>query len=329
MASVSARVRASEAIAVLARISEPGYQFSNPLLQQLYGITAEQAEWLRAFAKRNNVLITLRTRGADVLRWGAEAFLKPEEIKLKTVNWVDVEYLDYGDDIGRLVIREPIPIEALKAQLRAEGWAQGSARYRDVMDRYLLRVKEWQGEAQKLRLKARTTKTLDLEFNWNENLVDTSAVPRERTTVGLRMTETKRRPGVREWVVEVDPDLSGNWRSVVGDLDVVSLTDLVGRALPQDLHVKLVNLLRAGPLKSPHAETGSWMKKGQFWFRAKAEQMMRVTSSGDRLHDVQFGGDGAARAVFLDLARSVVQGKNVDADNYLLKYLGGYVHATP
>ena len=36
-------------------------------------------------------------------------FLKPEEIKLKTVNWIDVEYLDYGDDIGRMVIKRPIP----------------------------------------------------------------------------------------------------------------------------------------------------------------------------------------------------------------------------
>ena len=160
------------------------------------------------FAKQYKVLITVRSRGYEALRWGDDAFFKPEQIKTKTVNWIDVEFLDYGDDIGRLVIQRPIAVEAKLLRTAPRGGRAARApRFREVMTRYQLRVKEWRSKASACcgpvgRRTGQPRRTWS-RFNWSENLDrPVAGMPRERSTDRRAAgRETKRIRNGKEVVI--------------------------------------------------------------------------------------------------------------------------------
>ena len=70
----------------------------------------------------------MRSRATQSIEWlkgsakWAAAVLKPEQIKIKSVSWLDTEVLGYRlSDIGRVVLRKPISEQQLVANLAAKG----------------------------------------------------------------------------------------------------------------------------------------------------------------------------------------------------------------
>jgi hypothetical protein len=74
-----------KAIAELDKVV-PGYEFSNRQLLSFAGLTVDQSDFLRAYAKAHDFLIVARTRAAESVRLLKEGLsvLKPELIKQKT-----------------------------------------------------------------------------------------------------------------------------------------------------------------------------------------------------------------------------------------------------
>jgi hypothetical protein len=340
LASLSTRLRGSEAVRALATVTRLGYEYSPALLKQLYGFTDAQINDLRRIAEQYKVLITVRSRGYDALRWGEDVFFKPEPFKTKTVNWIDVEFLDYGDDIGRLVIKRPIGRAKLLKNLEVAGVEPGSARYKEVLLRYDQRVGEWNSKAFGMPqdLLGRTNRanragSMELEFNWSDNLIDPSLAPQQRSTIGVQLERSKRfRNGKEvaiadEWVVKVDYDGTGVYRSVVGDMDIVAITDLAGGPLADARHIEVIRALQGSSLKSPHMESGSWVKNGKFWFPAKEREFMRPNPlSGEAAIDAQFAPGSSVRAVAFNKKRSIVQGPLIGQDNNRFIFDGSLVH---
>lgn len=323
-ASVTARV----AIEALTDI-RPGFEFSDALLKQIYGMTQREIDYLREFAAKNNVLITIRSRAWESIRLVEDlhAFMKPEQIKLKTVNWIDVEYLGYRfDEVGSVVVREPKSRAEVIRQLRNEGWEPGTRQYDNVIERIDLREFEWttdEPQYVKDMLRWAEDGKAEFEWNWSENLNDPSIQPNEARTVGFQMErevvkDAKGKIVDERWVPKVDEVGNGEFRIIAGDIDTVAITDLTSSALTDEEHVRIFKLLRQGPLKTPHAETATWTKDGKFVFPKK----LKFLPAGCCL--AQFGPDRIARAVRLDLSEKF--SKLVSAENYWLYQEGGYVH---
>jgi hypothetical protein len=320
--------RASEVAQVLATALKPGAPLSDALLRQIFGLTQEQIDWLRnwaiAAAERGDAfLYTFRSRAAESLKW-IGAYLKPEEFKIKTVDWIDVEYLGYQyEDLGRLIVKDPIDRAAVERQLLNEGWGEGTKRWEDVMKRLDTREFETYTDRPQYVRSLRAwddAKEVDFEFNWADNLVDPAAAPVEPPTkAGFRLFERERvnpRTGrlEKDWVVEVDPKRDGQWRSVTGDVDGAALTDLRGYGLDDARHIQLANELRTGEMQSPHLESGSWTKDGQFVFKAKLDYLKSQFMA-------QIGPDGVFRLVRFNEQLSDLR----SVDDYLMWFDGGYV----
>lgn len=315
--------RAAEAVQVLGRVTEPGTPLSDALLRHLFGLTQEQIDWLRGWIKGKDLLYTFRSRASEALKW-IGAYLKPEQFKLKTVDWIDVEYLGYQfDDIGRLILKEPIDRAAVERQLLNEGWGEGTKRWEDVSKRLDTREFEWFTDEPQYRrsMEAWAEKgEVDFKFNWKDNLVDPAAAPREPPKVaGFKLNKrTVVNPRTKQletdWEVLVDPDRTGAWRSVTGDSDGVALTDAGGFGLDDARHIRFANQLRNSPLETPHLESASWTKDGEFVFPEKLALL-----NGQSM--AQLGPDGVFRLVRFNEGLSDLR----SVDNYQIWFDGQYI----
>ncbi len=92
----------------------------------------KQIDFLRNFAADNKLLITVRSRATQSIEWlsgkvvdgvkYAAAVLKPEQIKIKSVSWLDTEVLGYRpSDLGRVILREPISTAEPRGEPRGQG----------------------------------------------------------------------------------------------------------------------------------------------------------------------------------------------------------------
>lgn len=326
------RLGADEAIDILRHAVKPvkagiGFVYEDFHLASLYGLTKEQARWLRNFARENHVLITIRSRAVESIRWikQRKAYLKPEEIKTKNVNYHDVDYLGYAEaDIGRVVLSGgPPPSEAeVIARLRRNRVPENSKEWKSVLERRKTRAGEWAELDAAWRGWPRTPEGAEMEFRWNwkENGVDPAkapGIPPAKVRVRLR-GEPEKNP--RKWVPEVDA--GEGWRSITGDVDVMGLTDIDGRPLPDDVYGALLEKLRKGPVGASHPTTDTWIKDGRIWFDKKAQQM----EPGECCF-AQFGMDGEVRAVSLDLDLSLFRQPPYDRNNFRLFWDGGVRHA--
>ncbi|MEZ5100871.1 MAG: hypothetical protein R3C15_13940 [Thermoleophilia bacterium] len=316
--------RLPAALAALTGATVPeGMPLSRALAKQLLGLTDAQYDFLTSYFKGKDLLYTFRSRAFEALDW-VGAYLKPEQFKIGSVDWIDAEYLGYDPgDVGRLILKKPINRAAVERQLANEGWTERSQRWKDVMDRLDTREFEWFTDKPQYRrsmFEWWTEGEVDFTFNWKDNLVDPSAAPLEQPTIaGFRLARKTRfdralKQKVVEYVVEVDPDRTGSWQSVVGDIDGVGLTDAAGFGLDDAAHVRVGNVLRSSPLETRHLETASWTKDGQFVFPEKLRFMTKGLVA-------QVGPDGVIRLVKFNPRLSSLRGPA----NYQLWFDGGWV----
>ena len=331
-AAVGRVVGAREALDTLKR-AYPGYNFLTADLRTYYGLSSSQAEFLRQFCRTNKVIVTLRSRATESLKWlDLGAVLKPEQIKIKTVNFLDSKWLGFAgpteDNIGRVVIRDlkALPTEKqLVAKLNQAGLTAKDSEYEAAIQRLHDRVYELehpptdQGYASYLE-DANTKKELELRWNLEDNAVDPEVLPNGYTTYPFRL-RTGGDAGQGNQVAEFF--VNGQWRSITGDVDLLSMTHANGAPLSQLERIRLYKLLSNGPFGLMHPAADTWTKLTKvggkvvdqlFNFPQKINEFVRGGTVA------QFAPDGLARAVVYNAELS----KWRTSFNYRIWWDGGY-----
>ncbi|MFN8583531.1 MAG: hypothetical protein U0163_21455, partial [Gemmatimonadaceae bacterium] len=330
-------VDVEQANAALRRILKPGYEFRNLELRQMFGLSEEQAAYLRKFAEENQVIVTLRSRATESIEWFKKglATLKPEQIKTKNVNLYDMLYLGYRGDrqgnIGRVAIRKPLFADIKDSNVAAFQFKQflksnhknlSEFEIKEIVERFKDRHKEWwkptpsDGYAQQL-LKWDQEGKITIKWRFDENIMDPSKAPKRSETYDFRMRVVdKAGDGTPlEWIPEVKVD--GKWRSFTGDVDLVSITHANGNPLDDVAHIDVFEQFRQdGIMGFMHPESATWFKNGKFTFPDKFKYIV------DECCYAQFAPDGVARAVMLEEKMSQLSGPL----EYYLHYLGGYLY---
>jgi len=121
------------------------------VLKNSFGMAQRDIDILSTLAKRRNLLVAVRQRNPITTAWlkTREFLLKPELLKIKNVDEMDVEFLGYrgkGGAIGRgdygtVVFKEPDPIGEVYARLRAKGASPEV--HKAALKRYYQREQEW------------------------------------------------------------------------------------------------------------------------------------------------------------------------------------------
>ena len=329
---------------------KPGYVLSPADAAEIFGISAQNLAELVQFCKDNDVAVTLRARSAEAIPLVEESVsvVKPAAIKLKTVNQIDLQWLGYPPDVNvdgrvapslsQVLVKEPAylsgdcpagcAVQKLEDKLQQGGVEPDSPQWDEVVSRWGQRYSEWvspgQGYVKQLEAEAATGK-LTLDWNWSENMIDPAdTAPPE--TVGFKMAggpDSTEIPEVCLHWIETTDGCAGLWRSITGDVDLVSVTGADGSPLSDQRYVELLEQLGATSVAVQHPSTVTWYKQlndGTFVFDAKDERFpekARYMQAG-KCCLMQVGADGVARAVLLKLDGSIFNNKN----DFFLNYLG-------
>lgn len=301
----------------------PGMQLSYEQLRRIYGMTKQQVDYLSAFAAQHKVVIVVRDRGSTALAWIRKygAVLKPEQIKVKTVSWVDVKYLGYrAEDIGAIALRDPGTLAQVEARLATRGVRKGTSEYEAAVKRWQDRRGEFFHEAKGdgtggyYKDLADAAKKGEMRLRWN--LADNSVSPEVATNSYTTYKFRLRRDGdfqLPEFLVD------GKWRRVTGDIDFLSMMKADGTPLVDAARVRLYKILAENSpfgMLHPAADTWTNVAENLFSFPIKLNEFLRAGISP------QFAPDKVVRAVLYDANASHF----TSPTNYKITYTGGYAH---
>lgn len=299
----------------------PGYEFLTQDLRKFYGLSDTQTAWLRGFASRNRLIITIRSRAEESLKWLAEnAVLKPEQIKIKTVSIDDINYLGYREsDLGRVVIRKPPTNAELQRSLRAKGFGPDDPEWATAMRRLKDRTSEFnhpghdQGYVQYLENQAANGK-IHLRWNLSQNSVDPSVLANGYTQYGFRLLDEGGGNKIVQFLVD------GKWRSVTGDVDFLSIVHADSSPLSALERIAAYREIAKSPVGMLHPAADTWtlIKQGGqqvFDFDVKTNEFVRGGTAA------QFGPDGVARAVTFNPAS-----RFTGPTTYRIFWNGGYTN---
>lgn len=133
----------------LATVLRAGDILDEDQLFEIFGVDAEQLKLIQEIARKNGCMITFRSRNPisrDLIRSG-KAWPKPQFLKQKNVNEIDVKYLGYPEDaFGMVDIVEPPG--SLARTFREAELAGDEAIFEEALDQYMDRLK---GEYPELR----------------------------------------------------------------------------------------------------------------------------------------------------------------------------------
>ncbi len=311
-----------------------GLEMTYKQLAQLYGLTPAQVNFLREFAAENQVVLTVRSRAAAAIKFLEEgAVLKPEQIKIKSVTWLDAQFLGYRQsNIGMVVLRSPISEEQLAANLAKGGVTEGSATWNDAFKLLAQRQAEFDhapggftsgsgGYYKDLETAGKDGK-ITLRWNVEQNSVNPDVATNSYTNYDFRLYDDGEGNYLPQFQVEaagpcVPPAcLAGGWRSVTGDVDFLSMTNVNGKGLSATDRVKLYQKLAGNnPIHMLHPAADTWTIDSDFWFDAKENEFNRAGVVP------QFTPDGA-------MPTAVKYNPNTSyfksANNYRVGFFGGY-----
>lgn len=337
-----------ESVAAEAKLT-PGNILTAEQMAQIFGVSKAEFDAMVALAKEEGVIITLRSRASEAIPLIEKglSYMKPAAIKLKTVSAIDVKYLGYPADvvlqgdkvstIGQVLVKSPLYLSAdcaeacalaqLQAKLVADGVAVDSPEFLEIQTRWTQRYDEWTstkpGYVNDLQTQAKD-KVLTLDWHWGENHIYPDQVaPAQKA--GFRMTAGPDGTLLPEVRLPGQP-----WKSITGDIDLVSITNTNNSALTDEQYVQVLEKAGAGPIGVQHPATATWYNQVNDdtfvfdpineTFPDKAKYMQ-----ADKCCLMQVGPDGKARAVELKLTGSQFTSKN----DYFLNYQGGYDAPAP
>jgi hypothetical protein len=318
--SLSEVVSATSAITKISELV-PGMRLGYEQLLKLYGLSREQVDFLRQFAVDNKLLITVRGRASSSVDWlagkvvngvkYAGAVLKPEQIKIKTVSWLDTEVLGYrASDLGRVILRKPITGAELQANLRARGITStvidaatgqevANPVWQDAFKLLNQRVNEYtharggfvsgSGGYYRDLTDAAAEGKITLRWNLAENAVDPTIAKNGYTTYKFRLFDEGGGNLVPEFFA------GGKWRCVTGDVDFLSMARANATPIDASSRVKLYSALAGNnPINMLHPAADTWTSVKSFWFPAKQNEFARAGMVPE------FDPDGNVRTVLYD-----------------------------
>jgi len=316
--------RALDAISAL-RDAPAGFEYTDTQIRQLYGLTQREVEWLRDFAKAQDLVIVVRSRAVESIAWlDKGAVLKPEAIKLKNVSLYDWEYLGYQEsDIGRVVISQhELPsVTAIEAEMRANGITEGGADWNAILKRRAQRLAEFSdplgsGTVKDMVAAAKEGK-MTMHWNLADNDVAEDAIAVKPSTYEFRLADEngnaipKSKLDSYKGTMVPEYYVNGQWRSVTGDVDFLQITKANGTPLSDAERASIYAEIAKGPVGLLHPETATWTLKNAFDFEKKVNEFVRAGTC------LQFAPDGLARAVKFAAA------KFEDKLRYLIEWDGG------
>ncbi len=303
--------RALDAVSAL-RDAAAGYEFTDTQIRQLYGLTQQQVQWLRDFAKANDLLIVCRSRAVESIAWlngqvvdgveWAKAVLKSEAIKLKNVSTEDWQYFGYNEsDIGRVVIntRELPSASLVESRMIANGIERDSPEWNLILKRLAQRQEEFSkglgtGNVKDL-IAAAEKGEMTMDFNLAGNSVEQLAS--EPTKYGFRLVDEKGVPIPKDQLAGYkgsmipEYDVDGEWRCVTGDVDFLQIAQGNGSPLGAAERASVYRAMAGGPIGFLHGESATWTLDGAFDFEKKVNEFKRAGTA------LEFAPDGLARAV--------------------------------
>lgn len=262
-------------------------------------------------------------RAVELINQLAEAIWKPEAMKPKSIN--DLDLLILGDHAPRLPGKAPgttLDPEGVVAIFRPEDDAVIRARLEqagetpEVIEAALARAEARREEYQKYlpKFKQWSEEGLPVEFNYKDNAgvpIDPEAPPGAPRQFEFATFSEEGGPVIH---VPKMANSEGALRYITGDVDWVHFSWLDGTPLSPEVAGKLYGLLsRYAGLQ--HGDTISWIKEGQIIFKAKANQLIDYVTgekallevTGDSLRAVRikpeltrFAADGRSHLIFFD-----------------------------
>ena len=275
------------------------------LIQQ-FGLTPRQITELVNYCERSNIIVAVRSRSeraAELIAKGL-AVGKNEVIKLKNVNFYDVQYLGYSrQDLNTVVWAKPLT----KAEVEANLAGADEATVKIVMDRWKLRVKEWNDPSIKSLI---NTSEVTGRINWGFNGAD-NGVPlanrADERLFGLKAQANPSKYGGKsrpyfQVMVGSKPSLGGRLVQVTQDVDLMAVLGANGSILSPaqrlDAYIHLLDVLGI-----EHPETPSYIKNGEIMFQAKAKYLADVVKGGEQV--AVFSPQGGVTAGYFDPALTV------------------------
>ena len=254
------------------------------------------------------LLISVRSRNPESLTWiqRFKAVVKPELLKIKNVDSIDVKFLGYlPQDLGSVVFAQPLTLTEVETRIAAAGLDKSAADA--VLKRFAKRESEWKKYYSTYEQYAKAGK-VDIGFNVNSQGVvgPNQAVNRRFALdpVAQKSLLGYRPPGTQYYRVMLGDSSGGlgTLRRVTGDIDVVAITRADGEILSAGERAQLyIDLQQA--IGMQHGETLSWLLNGDFIFDTKADLLADHLPGGELL--AVFGPDGSVRAASINAALTV------------------------
>ena len=266
----------------------------------VFGYQRTLVDDIALFANRNKLNITIKPRDPDaiVVINGRQAKMKPEFIKPKTVNDIDIDVLGFpASSKATVTMRRNIQTEIPDLNALRARFDDARAAKPDLYDEAMWEnvVARWEKRYEEIdkylpELDALSGLTLQREFNTVQNGVDG----------GIGVTGSERFD-----VVEIDDgviELRLDDKPITSDVDVLSITQANGNPLsPAQRRAVYTHLEEIADIQ--HPETATWIKDGDgAIFGAKQEIFEEFTSQGPNVAPtndpaLQFGADGNLYAV--------------------------------
>jgi hypothetical protein len=335
-ASLADRIAAAKAdpsVQDVATVLRPGDKLTPDQLFDIYGVDAEQLELVQRIARRNGVIITFRSRNpisVDLIRSGI-AWPKPQFLKFKNVNRIDVDYLGYPENaFGMVDILEPPPslinktgdqldtaidqyldvLKGKKPELKTN-----DVLVEEVRSRLKLRTEEWNKYVPDLKLKNGDSAVIG-DTSFGEDLQFTPGKVQDRVKK-MGSTETRRfetypeeaiidavseRPR-RRWMLAMSGPDGKDLRRVTGDVDFMALLEPNGGMIRDpDKRVKIYKQL-AEALDMQHGESFTF-----FMQDARLKYLLDHVPGGEAMISILPHGPQTPTATFFNDALSIMDG---------------------
>lgn len=244
----------------LSKALLPGDTLTERLMIEIFGVDQDTVRRIQNIANEAGVVMAFRARSArasELLRTNL-AWPKPQALKQKCVNRLDIDYLGYREDaLGKIEIMEPpsgirgkegpelqAAIDEHMALLQSQRPELANAELRaEVRNRIETRAKEWTKYNPQLELynpEAFTVKVdvnFEASFQWARDMIGDIG-PKEsrkiyRNDIGRRVDPATGEE-LRTWEIKMDGPNGGEPRWVTGDIDFLGILDINGNFINDD-----------------------------------------------------------------------------------------------
>lgn len=261
--SVDARVAAAKADpnnTDLSKALATGDVLTPSLLRDVFGVSEETAKKLHDFAKKNQVILAFRSRSriAQTLIDNGLAWPKPQALKFKTVNEIDMRFLGYRRQAeGTIEIVEPpagiLGKEGAELKSACDAYmdvlvsrnpelAQNPVLRAETRKRLETRAKEWNKYVPKMKLNdlnadVKVGVAFEANMQWARDVsgdVGKKSYRKiERTDAGTITDQVTNQPR-RVWEIKMEGPNGAAAKPVTGDIDFLGILDKYGRFIRDD-----------------------------------------------------------------------------------------------